>query len=43
MAQFEVKRSTGAVALHNVFEPDSLSKVQNGIYNISNTYPFPRV
>jgi hypothetical protein len=41
MAQFEVKRSTGAVSLHNVFEPDSLSKVQSGIYNISNTYPVP--
>ncbi len=41
MGQDKVKLTKGSVPLHNVFEPDSISKMQSGIYNITPSYPVP--
>lgn len=40
-AQDQVKLTRGSVPLHNVFEPDSLHRLQSGIYTISESYPLP--
>jgi hypothetical protein len=40
-AQNGVVLTKGTVPLHNVFEPDSISKIDNGIYTIHAAYPIP--
>lgn len=40
-AQSGVQMTQGSVPLHNVFEPDSLSRTGSGIYNIAASFPVP--
>lgn len=40
-AQNQAKLTQGSVPLHNIFEPDSLNKLQSGIFSVSKTYPVP--
>jgi hypothetical protein len=41
MAQDKVKLTKGSVPLSHVFEPDSVSRIQSGIYNVAAKYPVP--
>jgi len=41
VGQEMVKLTQGSVPLHNTFEPDSISRMQSGIFNVAAKYPLP--